>query len=114
MLAQLVRMVHLGEINQNTAKIILADMFLTGKTAEEIARDRGLRQISDAGAIAGLVQRVLSENPGQVTAYLAGKEALSGWFFGQVMRLAQSRANPRLVQDELNKQLKDLKDKGNM
>ena len=114
MLAQLVRMVHLGEINQNTGKMILADMFLTGKTAEEIARDRGLRQISDAGAIAGLVQRVLSENPGQVTAYLAGKEALSGWFFGQVMRLAQSRANPRLVQDELNKQLKDLKDKGNM
>jgi aspartyl-tRNA(Asn)/glutamyl-tRNA(Gln) amidotransferase subunit B len=107
-LAELIRMVVRGEINQNIAKTVLSEMFGSGGSAEDIVEQRGLRQISDIGLIAGLVKRVLDENPEQVTSYLAGKETVSRWLFGQVMRAAQSKANPQVVQQELERQLGSL------
>lgn len=104
-LADLVTRVHSGEINAATAKTVLAEMFTSGRTALEIVTERGLRQISDQTAVSILVQRVLQENPDQVAAYLNGKETLSRWLFGQIMRLAGGQANPRVVQQELDRQL---------
>ena len=72
---------------------------------DEIVAERGLRQISDADVIAGLVAGALAENPEQVAAYLGGKETVSRWLFGQVMRLAKGQANPQVVQQELERQL---------
>jgi aspartyl-tRNA(Asn)/glutamyl-tRNA(Gln) amidotransferase subunit B len=109
-LASLLQMIEQGEINQNTAKAVLEEMFQSGRPASEIAAERGLRQISDAGAIAGLVQQVLAENNQQVLAYLSGKETISRWLFGQVMRLAKGRGNPQVIQQELQRQLAALKD----
>jgi aspartyl-tRNA(Asn)/glutamyl-tRNA(Gln) amidotransferase subunit B len=108
-LAALLRMVAAGEINQNTGKTVLSEMFNTGKPAAEIVAERGLRQVSDGALIAGLVERALAENPEQVAAYLAGKESLSRWLFGQVMRLAKGQANPQVLQRELERQLEGLK-----
>ena len=102
-------MVDRGEINNNTAKAVLSDMFSSGKTAESIVSEKGLRQVSDASIIVGLIQRVLNENPQQVDAYLGGKETLAQWFFGQVMRLAKGKANPQIIQKELEEQLAALK-----
>ena len=102
-------MVGRGEINQNTGKAVLMEAFHTGKSPQAIVAERDLRQISDAGAIAGLVQRVLAENPEQVAAYLGGKDNLARWLFGQVARLAGGQANPQVVQQELDRQLNDLK-----
>jgi aspartyl-tRNA(Asn)/glutamyl-tRNA(Gln) amidotransferase subunit B len=104
-LAALLQMVARGEINQNTGKSVLAEMFQSGKTAEEIVGARGLRQVSDADVIAGLVAGVLVDNPEQVTSYLKGKETVSRWLFGQVMHLAKGQANPQMVQQELDRQL---------
>lgn len=104
-LAGLVELVARGEINQTTAKSVLSEMFATGKDAETIVRERGLLQISDSQAIARLVEQVLAENPAQVADYLAGKHTLSRWLFGQVMRAAEGRANPRVLQEELDRQL---------
>jgi aspartyl-tRNA(Asn)/glutamyl-tRNA(Gln) amidotransferase subunit B len=104
-LAGLIKMVVNGEINQGTAKTVLSDMFKTGKPAADIVSERGLGQISDAGRIQGLVQEVLAQNPEQVEAYLAGKDALLRWLFGQVMRAAQGKANPQVLQAELEHQL---------
>ncbi len=104
-LAVLVTMVNKGEVNNNTGKRVLAEMFESGKTAEEIIAARGLRQISDADAVARMVERVLVENPDQVATYLAGKTTVARWFFGQVMRAAKGRANPKVVQNELERQL---------
>ena len=98
-------MVARGEINQNTGKTVLAEMFQSGKTAAEIVAQRGLRQVSDAQVISGLVAGVLAENPQQVASYLQGKETVSRWLFGQVMRLAKGQANPQVVQQELDRQL---------
>ena len=102
-------MVAKDEINQPTAKNILVEMFESGAEADSIVAARGLRQISDSGLIASLVQKVLTDNPDQVASYLDGKETLSRWFFGQVMRLAGGKASPAIVQKELDAQLNSLK-----
>ena len=107
-LAALIKMVNNGEINQNTAKTVLVEMLQTGETAESIVEKRSLRQISDSGYIAELVKRVLEENPEQVATYLKGKQGLSGWFFGQVMRAAKGKADPQIVKQELERQLGEM------
>jgi aspartyl-tRNA(Asn)/glutamyl-tRNA(Gln) amidotransferase subunit B len=109
-LAGLMQMIGRGEINQSTAKAVLEEIFHSGRPAAEIAAQRGLRQISDAGAIATLVQQVLAENKEQVAAYLNGKETVSRWLFGQVMRLAKGQGNPQVIQKELSRQLSVMKD----
>jgi aspartyl-tRNA(Asn)/glutamyl-tRNA(Gln) amidotransferase subunit B len=108
-LGNLVTLVVRGEINQTTAKAVLAEMFLQGTAPEAIVQERGLRQVSDSGAIEGWVERVLAENPDQVNSYLAGKETVARWLFGQVMRLGQGKANPQLVQQVLDRRLTALK-----
>ncbi|MBN1537574.1 MAG: Asp-tRNA(Asn)/Glu-tRNA(Gln) amidotransferase subunit GatB [Anaerolineales bacterium] len=108
-LADLVRLVAAGEINQGTGKTVLAEMFNSGKEAEAIIADHGLRQISDGDAIAGLVRQALENNPSQVQTYLGGKTSIAQWLFGQVMKSAKGQANPQVVRQELNKQLEGLK-----
>jgi aspartyl-tRNA(Asn)/glutamyl-tRNA(Gln) amidotransferase subunit B len=107
-LGGLVEMVVKNEINQTTAKTVLAEMYTSGATAESIVAEHGLRQVSDVGAIQAWVQRALAENPDQVKSYLTGKATVSRWLFGQVMRLAGGQANPQVVQQELERQLQAL------
>jgi aspartyl-tRNA(Asn)/glutamyl-tRNA(Gln) amidotransferase subunit B len=108
-LVDLVRMVVTGQINQNTGKIVLAEMYDSGAQAETIVEQRGLRQVSNEADISFWVQQVLDENPAQVASYLAGKETVARWLFGQVMRQAQGKANPQVVQQELDRRLRALK-----
>lgn len=103
--AGLIQMVNEGEINQNTGKDVLAEMLNSGKGAAEIVKSKGLAQISDPKAIAKMVEDVLKGNPDQVKSYLGGKEAVSGWLFGQVMQQAKGKANPQVVRGELEQQL---------
>ena len=109
-LSELIESIVVGKINQSTGKAVLAEMFETGKPAAEIIKQRGLQQISDISRIETLVSQVLSENPQQVQEYLQGKENLSRWLFGQIMRAAGGQANPRVVQAALDRQLAALKD----
>ena len=85
-------------------------MLKTGKSAEEIVEFRGLRQISNQGQIARMVETVLKDNPDEVAAYVGGKDGLSNWFFGQVMRSAKGKTNPQVVRAELTRQLTVLKE----
>ena len=77
--------------------------------ASQIIENKGLRQLSDGDQIAGMVKTILDENPGQVAEYLGGKDGLINWLFGQVMRGAKGKANPRVVREELDKQLAALR-----
>ena len=113
-LARLVQMVTDGAINMTIAKSVLSEMFATGRSAEAIISQGGLRQISDTDSIAPLVSQVLAENPEQVTAYLEGKETLLRWLIGQVMRAARGQANPQVVQKELERQLAEIKRSGRL
>lgn len=112
--ADLLLLVSGGSVNQNTAKSVLAEMFTSGKPAGEIIAERGLTQISDSAYITGLVEDVISGNPQQVEEYLQGKEALERWLFGQVMRKAGGRANPQIVQEELERQLQAHRSSGRL
>jgi aspartyl-tRNA(Asn)/glutamyl-tRNA(Gln) amidotransferase subunit B len=108
-LAALLDAAALGTINLNTAKSVLGKMLQTGKGADEIIRAEGLEQVSDAATIAALVREALEANPGELAKYLEGKETLANWFYGQVMRAARGKANPSVVQAELQRQLKQHK-----
>jgi aspartyl-tRNA(Asn)/glutamyl-tRNA(Gln) amidotransferase subunit B len=93
-LVSLIELVDKGKVNQNTAKLVFADMFAMGESPAAIIERKGLMQISDANALAAIVERVLDENPKQVAEYLGGKEQLFKWLLGQVMRAARGQANP--------------------
>lgn len=104
----LVELSHLVEkqtINNNTAKEVLAEMFVSGDSADKIVQAKGLAQISDEDALGILITEVLDANEDQVAAYLGGKEQLRGWFVGQVMRATRGKANPALVNKLLSQQL---------
>ncbi|MGB3699984.1 MAG: Asp-tRNA(Asn)/Glu-tRNA(Gln) amidotransferase subunit GatB [Anaerolineales bacterium] len=104
-LANLLLLVSQGDINQKTAKTVLAEMFRSGRPANKIVAEQGLTQISDGAFITELVDRVLSTNPEQVEEYVRGKDSIARWLFGQVMRMAEGRANPKILEKELDRQL---------
>jgi aspartyl-tRNA(Asn)/glutamyl-tRNA(Gln) amidotransferase subunit B len=105
-LADLLKMMTDGKVNQNTAKSVLAEMFGTGVSAAEIVAAKGLMQVSDTDFIAKIVSEALAENPGEVASYKAGKITVANFLFGQVMRKAGGKANPQVVREELDKQLR--------
>lgn len=109
-LAELIQLVVHGEINQNSAKLVLEEMFASGEPPAAIVTRRNLSQISDQAAIARLVSQVLKDNPAQVESYLGGKEPILKWLFGRVMQAARGRANPQVIQQELERQLAARKD----
>ena len=104
-LARLVSLVSDGQINQATGREVLAEMFASGKSPEEIVEARGLKQVSDESFISDLVRQALSENPKEVASYRSGKAGVVNFLFGQVMKKAAGRANPQVVRAELERQL---------
>ncbi len=104
-LAQLVNLVSDGQINQQSGKEVLAEMFSSGKNPGEIVEARGLKQVSDESFISDLVRQALSENPKEVASYRAGKVGIANFLFGQVMKKAAGKANPQVVRAELERQL---------
>ena len=111
-LAGLLDALEAGEINQNTAKLVLTDMLTTGKSAGEVIHEKDLGQMSDSARIASLVRDVIAAYPAELASYLAGKETLANWFFGQVMRAAGGKASPAVLKSELEKQLRQARESG--
>ncbi len=104
-LAELVNLVDDGRINQSSAREVLADMFRSGKGSAEIVQARGFTQVSDQSFISDLVAQALRENPKEVASFKAGKAGVANFLFGQVMKKAAGKANPRIVRAELERQL---------
>ncbi|WP_027893918.1 glutamine--tRNA ligase/YqeY domain fusion protein [Calidithermus chliarophilus] len=104
-LAALLRLLEEGSINTRIAKDVLAEAQQGGEDPVAIVERKGLRQLSDAGALEPVVERVLAANPDKVAAYRAGKTGLMGFFVGQVMRETQGQANPQLLQELLSRKL---------
>lgn len=104
--------VERGEINVNTGKQVLAEMLSTGQPADEIIRNHGWEQVSDAAWTENLVNRILAENPSEVESYLQGKETLFNWLFGQTMRAAEGKANPAVLRKVLEDRLSDMRLRG--
>ena len=104
-LGGLIGLIADGAISGRIAKDVFAEMFETGKEAAAIVEAKGLRQVSDEGAIEAVVDRVIAENPAQAEQCRAGNQKLAGWFVGQVMRATQGKANPKLVNEILIRKL---------
>ncbi len=105
-LGALVRAVEEGRISGKQGKDVLLEMFRSEKGAEQVIEEQGLAQVSDAGEIEKIVTDVLASNPQQLAAYRSGKEALFGFFVGQVMKASKGKANPKIVNELLKEKLK--------
>lgn len=92
-------------ISGKIAKDVFDEMFETSKDPNAIVEEKGLKQITDTGAIEEIVNTLIAENQGQVDAYRGGKTGLLGWFVGQVMKQTQGKANPGVVNQLLKAKL---------
>jgi aspartyl-tRNA(Asn)/glutamyl-tRNA(Gln) amidotransferase subunit B len=105
-LAGLVNRVLDGTINHKTAKEVFAALWQrAGDSADAIIEARGLRQISDAGAIETLIDEVLAAHPGPVAEFRAGKEKAFNSLVGQAMKATRGKANPQQVNEILRRKL---------
>ena len=104
-LCNLVELITQNVINGKTAKDVFAIMVETGEAPEKIVEERGLKQVTDSGAIEKVIDEVIAANPDNVAAYRGGKTALMGWFVGQVMKASGGKANPGMVNQLLKQKL---------
>ena len=106
-LAELLKTIKKGSINNNAGKKVLREMFETGKKPLDIIEEKGLVQISDTSAIEEIVDGVLAENPQSIEDFHAGKDRALGFLVGQVMKASKGKANPQIVNklivEKLNK-----------
>jgi aspartyl-tRNA(Asn)/glutamyl-tRNA(Gln) amidotransferase subunit B len=94
-----------GTINGRIAKDVFEEMVESGDPAADIVERRGLRQVTDAGAIEAAVDAVLAANPDKLAEYKSGKEKLFGFFVGQVMKATGGKGNPALVNQVVKQRL---------
>jgi aspartyl-tRNA(Asn)/glutamyl-tRNA(Gln) amidotransferase subunit B len=94
-----------GTLSGKLAKEVFEAMVEEGKSPGAIVEERGLRQVTDTGAIDRAVDAVLGANADKVADYKAGKDKLFGFFVGQVMKAMQGKGNPALVNDALRRKL---------
>lgn len=94
-------------ISGKIAKDVFAEMFTSSKDAARIVEEKGLKQVTDTGAIEAVIDDVIAENPDNVAAYRSGKDKLFGFFVGQVMKKTGGKANPAAVNELLKDKLKD-------
>ena len=104
-LGGLVKLVDAGTISGKQAKTVLQEMFATGKDADAIAREKGLEQVSDTGALEAAVDEVIAENADAADRVRGGNLGTIGFLVGQVMKKTRGQANPQIVNELLRTKL---------
>jgi aspartyl-tRNA(Asn)/glutamyl-tRNA(Gln) amidotransferase subunit B len=104
-LADVIRIVEDGTVSATAGKQVLDEVVSTGKPAEQVVDERGLRQVSDTAALEAWVDQAIAENPGPVEQFRGGKDGALNAVVGQVMKKSGGSANPKLVQDLLRQRL---------
>ena len=105
MLGKLVDLIGDGTLSNRLAKEVFEIMFGTGDDPEKIVEERGMKQVTDTGAIEAAVDDAIAAGAAQVEQYKGGNEKILGWFVGQVMKATQGKANPQAVNEILRKKL---------
>lgn len=103
-LAGLAGLLSKGELSSKQGKQVFAEMYASGKPPQQIVEEKGLRQVSDEGALRAVLQEIFDRHPEEVQQFKAGKQKLMGFFVGQVMKATRGQANPQLV----NKLVRDM------
>jgi aspartyl-tRNA(Asn)/glutamyl-tRNA(Gln) amidotransferase subunit B len=106
-LAELLRLIDSEVISGKIAKTVFDEMVSSGKPPEAIVQEKGLVQVTDADAITEVVKQVVSDHEQEVSDYRAGKTKLFGFFVGQVMKATRGKANPKMVNEILKKELEE-------
>ncbi|MBU02137.1 MAG: Asp-tRNA(Asn)/Glu-tRNA(Gln) amidotransferase GatCAB subunit B [Halieaceae bacterium] len=110
-LAGLVSRISDGTLSSKLAKQVFEALWNEEGDTDEIIAARGLKQVSDSGALEAMVDEVIANNPDQVAQYIAADEAkrkkLSGFFVGQIMKASKGQANPQMLNELLLKKLED-------
>ena len=104
-LAELIGEVDAGRVSGTNAKALLATVFASGESPRAVIEREGLGQVSDSGQIEREVAAVIAEFPEQVAQYRGGKQQIYGFLVGQVMKRTAGRADAKLVNGELRRQL---------
>ncbi|MCA0756790.1 Asp-tRNA(Asn)/Glu-tRNA(Gln) amidotransferase subunit GatB [Paenibacillus sp. N4] len=105
-LGEMIGLLEKGTISGKIAKTVFKSMLETGKRPQQIVEEQGLVQISDEGALVGIVNQIVEANPQSVEDYRAGKEKAIGFLVGQIMKETKGKANPALVNKLLLERLK--------
>ncbi|MFT5488245.1 MAG: aspartyl-tRNA(Asn)/glutamyl-tRNA(Gln) amidotransferase subunit B [Paracoccaceae bacterium] len=105
MLGKLVDLIGDGTLSNRLAKEVFEIMFETGDDPAKIVEEKGLKQVTDTGAIEAAVDDAIAAGAAQVEQYKGGNEKILGWFVGQVMKATQGKANPQAVNEILRKKL---------
>jgi aspartyl-tRNA(Asn)/glutamyl-tRNA(Gln) amidotransferase subunit B len=105
LLTSLLQRIDDGTISGKIAKTVFEELWQTGKPVDTIIEEKGLKQVSDTGAIEQIVDEVLAASAAQIEQYRAGQQKVFGYFVGQVMKLSKGKANPGLVNELLKKKL---------
>ena len=103
--AGLILLLEKNQINANAAKSVLGKLFETDQTAAQIVDELGLRQVSDAGELAKIVDKILLDNPSAVDNFKSGNQKSMGFLMGQAMKISKGKANPKLVQEMIKARL---------
>lgn len=106
-LRELLALISDSTINGKIAKEVLEDMVETGESASTIVERKGLRQVTDTGAIEASIREILAANADKVAEYKSGKDKLFGFFVGQTMKAMKGKGNPALVNEMLKKLLSE-------
>lgn len=105
MLGGMIKRITDNTISGKIAKQVFEAMFNGEGDADAIIESKGLKQVTDTGAIEKVIDEVLAANANYVADYRAGKEKLFGFFVGQIMKASQGKANPGQVNEILKKKL---------
>lgn len=103
-LAKLIAMIDEGKISNAQAKKLVDDL-MTGKDPETAAEEKGLKQVSDEGTIAAMVNEIMDANPQAIEDFRNGKSRAVGFIVGQVMKKSRGQANPGMVSKMVNAEL---------
>ena len=104
-LNELVALIDSGKVSSKQGKDIFAEMFVSGKSASAIVREKGIEQLSDVNAIERICDEVIAANPKPAADFQAGNAASLNFLKGQVMKLSKGKANPRLAGEILERKL---------
>ena len=105
MLAELVNLIEDRKLTNNVAKELFPEMFATGKSATELAKEKGLDQQSDDSEIEGICKEAIANDPDAAEKFRGGKEGAINALKGAVMKATRGQANPKVVDDTLRRLL---------
>ena len=105
-IGELIDLIQNGVLSNRLAKELFEEYLNGDKSAKDLVSEKGMTQISNENQISDMIQKVLQTNPKMLDEYKNGKDKLFGFFIGQVMKISNGKANPKILNTLLKKKLK--------